>query len=190
MHYKDGRIVFDIDLNEILKATRGSGILEGLQTTPLTSLSVEVSSGRLWSKGKEYSFPTTTLTFTPDANYPRRSLVYFDSQNEVITTLAGTAEAIYPPSETQWTHFEKPAPPDLPRNNDLALAEVYLPPSATTLPSENILDRRILIETDRIAKSVRTRVVGLVPITTLEVEAVEGRMIYDKDGKVLKLYVP
>jgi len=88
---------------------------------------------------------------TANATNPRRDLVIWDQSAGALAVVAGTAAAITnptlstPSSETTPRLMTSPALPDIGADDDVLLAEVYIPAGETNSSNFTITDRRAFI---------------------------------------------
>jgi hypothetical protein len=121
------------DLDNLLSASTGYAVIEGLVVSAGTGLSVSVAAGTVALKelfATVAAAANQALT-TADATNPRIDLVVITSAGAVAIR-TGTAAAL-------------PIAPDM-TALDILLAVVYIPATATTLAAGNLRDKRITIE--------------------------------------------
>lgn len=112
--------------------SRKNCVLQGCLVTATTLLTLNVALGSVLSNNALFAIPAATIAVgTADATNPRIDYVVITSAGAKAIR-AGTAAAT-------------PSAPAL-TANDVVLAIVYVPATATTLTSANIYDRRILRE--------------------------------------------
>lgn len=107
-------------------------VLDGAAPTDgSTGLEVDVAAGVLWYNGSCYYEAGATVTCgTADGTNPRMDYVVYDQSAAAYQVVAGTAAAA-------------PDPPLL-TADQILIAEVYIPTSATVLSSDEIIDKRIV----------------------------------------------
>jgi len=122
----------------LLKAQSGTGVGIGAEVVLNSGDYVDVHMGvavrRMASMIESVPASTYLLVGTRDATNPRRNLVIYDVSTGTTTTLDGTPDAI-------------PECPALADNNDIVLAEIYLP--ATGGGAMTIYDGRAFVPTIR-----------------------------------------
>jgi len=145
MSVADQEVIFDNDLNAMVEALKGNGVLNGLQVTASETpdLYVHVSAGSAFVNGKYVEVTSTVdLSITPDSSNPRKDIVVLD-ENGTVSLVTGTPEAADPVDETGRKTYA-PKPPDIPAGK-IILAEIWVPTNATAITNDEIYDRRILI---------------------------------------------
>lgn len=138
----DGEILYDNDLDTIIKGIKRSGIISGVNAlasvVPDMNINVQTGTCRsdndtLITKGS-----ITVLAITPNSSgNPRKDIVLMDNSG-VITVLTGT------PAPESGTPSPTPFPPDIPANSIL-LAEIYVANGATSITQSVIKDKRVMI---------------------------------------------
>ena len=142
---KDFRIITD--------AFNSCGVINGMQVTPSSEMTVSVSSGSVRIIG----FPVThgsssTVTISDSDNtYPRFTLVYAN------ITLGGLIDLGTLDGSAQ----EYPEFPDIP-DNYVILSAIYIPSEITTITSSMIIDKRIFLSNTEATHDI----FGLVEIAT------------------------
>lgn len=129
--YQQGFYLFSLDFEVIQMNARGDGIRTGLNiTTASSGVGVIVSTGSAYVDGIAVtSSSPVTISFTPDSNYPYKSVVYI-ANNGTVDKKNGIPEEQYP---TQYIGkaTARPKPPFIPVGC-LPLAEVWVPKNATS----------------------------------------------------------
>jgi len=142
----DGQYQFDNDLNSVIDAMAGNGVISGLAVTEKgagADMSVDVALGVYVANGTKVTKSSTTNVVIQAADaLPRKDIIVGDSSGN-ITAVKGTAVAAAPVGSTGPQTYT-PAPPDIP-SNKILLAEVWVAASAATVVNANITDRRITI---------------------------------------------
>lgn len=105
-------------------------VLSGLVVTGAASMTPSVAKGAVLSNGTLFAIAANTVTIgTSDPTNPRLDLIVVTSAG-ALAVRAGTASATpKPPAKTA---------------NDVVVAVVYVPAAATTIPTANITDMRVL----------------------------------------------
>ena len=140
--YSDGWILFDNDMNTILRATRNEGVIEGLVVAeaPYVGMDVAVTPGKAIVNGRLYiSDDTQYVSIDAADTSPRKDLVvlYDDGTIDVVK---GTAESASPSDKTG-PETTAPKPPNVPYNA-IPLAEVWVAANTTSIGASDITDRR------------------------------------------------
>lgn len=121
------------DFEILLDGVEGNGVVSGCAVTAqgTPNMTVAVASGTVRVGGSEVSVASGNVTITTaDASLPRFDLVVVGSSG-VKSAVAGTAAST-------------PAFPAIPASS-VVLAAVYLPPSATSVGSTQITDKRATV---------------------------------------------
>lgn len=133
IQWPQGEPQFNTHWRAVTEGLAGSGIVNtgDLEVTATANaLEIQVAAGTMWYTGATYSLGSaTTLTLTTgDATYDRWDTIYFDTATASAGVHSGTAQA-------------NPTPPDV-TGDELLLATVYVPSSATDVADSNILNWR------------------------------------------------
>lgn len=131
--WPQGEPLFEVMWRSVSESLAGNGILTNTDlevTATANTLEIQVASGTAYYIGTEYTLGTAeTHTLTSgDGTYDRWDTVYFDTA----TTSSGVREG---------TAQSNPEPPDI-QSDELALAFVYVPSSASDVSGSNILNWR------------------------------------------------
>jgi hypothetical protein len=131
--YPRQAVPMSADIDNIVFAHMGYGVIEGLAVTAGTGLSVSIAAGTVARKEifAAIAASANLALTTADATNPRLDAVVVSSAG-TITVRTGTAAA-------------SPVPVDL-TTNDVLLALVYVPNSAASVTATNIRDKRVYIE--------------------------------------------
>lgn len=129
------RILFDCDVNNLLKKSEGYGVVCGLSVSGVSTFSgISVSDGVaiVDSSGLPnyvFFYSSTFFTISSDALKPRKALVYV-STNSSLSVATGVPDYAYPP-ENIGRYTQRPAPPTIPSDSVL-VAEIWIPREATS----------------------------------------------------------
>lgn len=152
MSYTDGWIVFDSDLNKILAALKGNGVIREWvveqQDTPTMGVKVAVGHGIVNGTLVRTTSSTNVSIAAADATYPRKDIVCVKSDGTIVSSgvdaaCKGTAETASPSGATG-PKTSKPKPPDIP-SGYLLIAEVWVAAGVSAIYDADITDRRALI---------------------------------------------
>jgi hypothetical protein len=127
--YLDGYYLFDHDVNYLAKGVAGDGKITGLAASGYAAVAaITVSSGAAVINGAAVTSSFASLSFTADATYPKKSVVYISSSG-VIGISHGTASTTVPAGQSD-KYSRQPIPPNPPANC-VIIAEVWIPAAAT-----------------------------------------------------------
>jgi len=130
----DQKFLTATDLNSIVDAINGNGVVVGLTTTQNSpaGMSVVVSSGTCVVNGTSVSKSSSTTVSIASSNptNPRYDVIQINSSG-TISAVTGT------PSSS-------PLVPDISAGN-IRLAIVYVPAGATSITNANITDARVIL---------------------------------------------
>ena len=133
-------ILFETDIDALVAAYNGTGVESGCavsaQGTP--DMTVAVALGAVWVTSTRATVTAGNVTITAAASNPRIDLVVSNSSG-VLSATAGTAAA-------------EPVAPDIPASSTL-LAMVFVPANATSIQSNYITDKRVVVGFPRIAST-------------------------------------
>lgn len=165
----DGFYQFDNDLNSVIDAAAGNGVVSGLAVTQKgagADMSVDVAVGSYVANGVLVikSSVTNVVIIAAHASLPRKTIILGDSSGN-ITALDGTP-ATAAPEGFDGPQTSSPIPPDITANK-IILAEVWVPATASVIIDDYITDRGILLSTKvRLAAvSELTISAGVIPVT-------------------------
>jgi hypothetical protein len=121
-----------------------AGVISGLAVTASStaSMTLQVAGGSALINGiMTPNIGTTTVTIATASSSDRRDLIAL-APGGTIDYIEGV-----PCGTANWTTSSSGSPPVKPALpvGDVALAEVYVPASATSIPSENIIDKRVFV---------------------------------------------
>ena len=128
------------EIKNLVNGIAGYGVISGMALSVTgSSMVVTVAPGviKATSGTAVYAGGTTTLS-SGHATLPRTDLIIWDDSANNIAVREGTPTA---ESATQ----SKPPALDLADDNDLVLGKVYIAATATTIPSANLFQRRLLL---------------------------------------------
>lgn len=137
-----------LDFDIVSGAMNGTGVMSGCACTPASSgvnLGVAVALGSVQVAGTTVAVTAGTVTpGAANATNPRFDLVAVDSSGTK-SIVAGTAAAnpVFPAPGTK-----------------AVLASVYIPATATSITTANIVDKRQLMMADAVATSASLRTIG------------------------------
>jgi len=155
MSYADGMRLFDSDLNKLLEAKKGYGVISGLAVTERgagQNSSVDVASGVAYVNGSYYYFSSTTnvVLTNADGSNPRKDIIIINSTG-TITKVDGVAEASQPTGQTGTDTF-RPKPPDI-TANAIILAEAWRATGDNTVADADITDRRVFVKAQKFSSN-------------------------------------
>ena len=136
MDFSYNDVLEHVDLNNILLAANGWGVLSGLAVTEKgtgADMSVDVALGKAFVDGITYTESGTTnvVITAADATHPRKDLIVYDTATSAPIAIAGSPAAT-------------PQPPDI-TANDILLALVYVAANDTSILDAEITDKIINI---------------------------------------------
>lgn len=143
---QDRNAVEALDHNALALALGGNAIKSGVDVTVNSgslgsSDTLSVSSGTVLVDGADVSVGSQSVGIDAPNDTPRKDIVYVDSSGSAVVA-KGTAEAKDPPS-ADWRDSFRPVPPSLSDAPGTPLVEVWVPPDATAIDSDNLQSRRI-----------------------------------------------
>lgn len=132
--YKDQSRPSSVDFDTLTSAIKGDGVISGCAVSaknPVTS-AVAVAAGSVVINNTVVSVTSGDVSITSaHASLPRHDLIVVAS-NGTKSAVAGTASST-------------PLPPDL-SANQIALATVYVPANTNTIATNQITDKRVIVE--------------------------------------------
>lgn len=147
--FEDGQVVFDNDLEALSRAIEGTGILSGWTTGPKSpagmSVDVALGVGYVGSSKKETTETTNVAIAAADSTKARRDIIIWDTSEGALAAVTGTAEAILPYGETDFKKMSHPAPPDIPADDDILIAQVYIAAGTSSIVAANIWGKRYIL---------------------------------------------
>lgn len=144
----DGEIVFDIDINAMEQALKGTGSTTGWAVTPVTGqlkVSVAEGSGRSEGTVKSTTGATEVALNAADATHPRKDLIVYDVSASALGKVTGIPAAIDPAGTVNPRKMKVPKPPDLGESTDIIIASVYIPANCTNADECTIIDKRVAL---------------------------------------------
>ena len=171
------------DANSFKQGINGYGVYSGLVVSAGTGLQVSIATGSAYFAGtKVTKGVATALNLTAaDATDPRRDIIVL-APNGTISAVDGAAAGVSPSGYTKfqlWTPYAQPVPA-----GSIILAEVYVAAGATSLAASDILDKRVLLDTDAVRSGEN---IVLKAATNLNVYASDGTTLLftiDNSGNV------
>lgn len=149
VNFADGQVVFDNDLEALLRAIEGTGILSGWTTDPHSpaGMSVDVAAGvgYVGSSKKETAETTNVAIAAADSTKARRDIIIWDKSESELAAVTGTAAAILPYGETDFKKMSSPSPPDIPADDDILIAQVYIAAGTSSIVAANIWEKRYIL---------------------------------------------
>ena len=145
---EDGEIVFDIDINAMEQALKGTGWTTGWAVTPVSGqlkVSVAEGSGRSEGTVKSTTGATEIALDAAHATYPRKDLIVYDASASALGKVTGIPAAIDPLGATNPRKMKVPKPPDLGESTDIIIACVYVPANCTDADECTIIDKRVAL---------------------------------------------
>ena len=140
MSFAAGDVLEQVDLNNILQAAQGNGVLDGLAVSEDSpaGMDVDVASGNAYISPTKYTESSTVnlAIAAAHATLHRKDLVTYDptTSNPLITQgtnhAGGDSDPIYPP--------------DIP-SGDILLAIVNVDAAATSITNSDIDDKRLIV---------------------------------------------
>lgn len=131
-----------LDPNQIIAAQRGDGVMNGLEVTLSSAMTVAVSGGTAVVDGTSYTKTSSTISLdTGEPELPRKDVIYINNEGDIVVA-KGAPEAITPEGATRF-NTKTPAPSALHNVRFAVLAEVYIAPSQTVLLADDIRNRRL-----------------------------------------------
>jgi hypothetical protein len=142
------QILFPNDLNAIINALGGTGVVSGWTCTDGGGWVVDVApgTGYVGTSVKTTSVVTSLTHDAADASKPRRDAIVWDTSAGALAIVKGTAAAIAPVGETNPLKMTSPVLPDMTAPDDIMVAEVYLPAGAGSIAACTINDKRMLVQ--------------------------------------------
>lgn len=137
MDFSYNDVLEHVDLNNILLAAKGWGVLSGLAVSEKgagADMSVDVALGEAFIDGVSYTESgTTNVAITAaDATHARKDLIIYDTSTSAPIVIDGTPAAT-------------PQPPDI-TASDILLALVDVAANDTSISDSEITDKIILIQ--------------------------------------------
>lgn len=126
-------VLSSVDIDAIVAAIGGEGVISGCAVTAQSpaTMSLDVAAGTVRIANANVSVTAGAVTIgAADATNPRIDLVSVSSAGAKTVT-AGTPAAV-------------PVMPDIPASS-VALAQVFVPAAATSIPASGIVDKRAVI---------------------------------------------
>lgn len=142
----DGEILFDIDINAMEQARRGTGWTTGWAVTPVSEqlkVSVAEGSGRSEGTVKSTTGATEVALDAAHATHPRKDLIVYDASASALGKVTGIPAAIDPGGTVNPRKMKVPKPPDLGESTDIIIACVYVPANCTDADECTIIDKRV-----------------------------------------------
>lgn len=147
--FEDGQVVFDNDLEALSRAIEGTGILSGWTTDPKSpagmSVDVALGVGYVGSSKKETTETTNVAIAAADSTKARRDIIIWDTSEGELAAVTGTAAAILPYGETDFKKMSHPAPPDIPADDDILIAQVYVSIGTSSIVAADIWEKRYIL---------------------------------------------
>src|SRR3990167_5558575 len=142
--WADGTVLWDTEMNNVLEAIKGNGVISGLATTQRgagANMSVDTALGVACVNitGVKKTATVNTAITAADGSNPRYDIITLNSAG-TITATAGTAAA-------------NPVPANLPAN-EILLAYVYVGTGVTEITDANITDKRVNIRSGTARKLI------------------------------------
>lgn len=153
----DGQSVSDATDLAIVTATNASiGVVSGMAVTFSSVLTVAVASGVVNIGNTMVTYAGGTVAVGAGNTTDRRDIVVINSSG-TLSVVAGTASPT-----ANWTRTSTALPPVKPGipANSIVLAEVYVPASASSISSGNIIDKRCTL----LAPAATSTVIGGVQL--------------------------
>lgn len=129
------------------RRTFGFGVISGGNVTINTgtlggsdTLSVEATD--VLVNGTEHNLSSDTVGIDSSANFPRRDVVYVDSNGDLQVAEGDAEEAQTPVTNPDYVDYYKPVPVDLEGVDATALCEVWVPADLSAISSNELIDRR------------------------------------------------
>jgi len=145
---EDGEVVFDIDINAMEQALKGTGWTTGWAVTPVSGqlkVSVAKGSGRSEGTVKSTTGATQVTLDAADATHPRKDLIVYDASASALGKVTGIPAAIDPAGTVNPRKMKVPKPPDLGESTDIIIACVYVPANCTDADECTIIDKRVAL---------------------------------------------
>lgn len=177
--YSDLAEMDSVDLDILVAALNGDGVITGFAVTPQGSpdMTVAVAIGSMAYSGTRYNIAGANVTITAaDATNPRIDMVCATSAGTLVAR-AGTPAA-------------QPVTPTL-SAGDIALAQVYVPALITTIDSTRIVDKRAPVKfMDRVRayKSADVAIAsGSDVVTTFDSESTDTNTMHSTSANTGRL---
>lgn len=147
-----GEKVFHSMQGSYIAAFQGIGVVSGGAITASSgTMNTSVAVAVVFDGSIQAVSGADVTHGTADPTNPRRDLVIWDQSAGALAVVTGTAAAISnpnlstPSSETNPRLMTSPALPDMGDDDDVLLAEVYIPAAETNSSNFTITDRRVFI---------------------------------------------
>lgn len=176
--YQDGEYLFGNDMNIVVDAIEGNGVVSGGVVTLDTGMTVDISSGSAIIAGTLVEFTGTSKTLSNgDSSNPRKDIITVNNVGTV-SVVEGTP-AVADPSGNEGRKTKTPSAPLLP-SNSVILAEIWVDSSTTSLLSTDLWDMRVLTNPEKFYQDFDT--------STSNPTHQEGRLFYDNTKDAISYY--
>lgn len=143
-----GEKLFPNMMVSIVDVLQGIGAVSGCGVTAVGgTMTVRVAAGVLHDPAARTISQTDLTIAAADPTNPRKDTIIWDTSGGVLAVVTGTPAAITPVGETNPRKMVTPALPNMTADDDVFLAEVYVPALATDSSTFTYTDRRQLLTT-------------------------------------------
>lgn len=129
---RDQAVLFSTDLDGLVLAHAGIGVVSGCAVTWSAGLTVSVAGGTVHITGDHNVAAGDLTADAANSDYLRIDIVVVNSSS-VKSIVTGT-----------WDNLNRPVMPAIPANS-VAMAALYIQPEATALTADHIIDKRVLL---------------------------------------------
>ena len=127
-------------------ATKNIGVESGCTVAAIAAaMQVRVSAGVVFDPAIQTVSQTDLNIAAADATNPRKDIIVWDQSAGAAAVVTGTPAAVAPVGETVPRKMTSPVLPNMGANDDVLLAEIYVPAGETDSSNFTYLDRRQII---------------------------------------------
>lgn len=142
---QDGTAQHALDVIQQIDQFTGNAVVEGVEPSLDSGLTVQVSSGYVIVSGNIVEFTGGNITLpSADASLPRKDVITVDSDGN-LQSYPGVPEQRKPQDQSKFD-LQRPAPDDMDDVDETVIAEVFVEAGMTSLPAANLRDRRLFSE--------------------------------------------
>jgi hypothetical protein len=171
------------DPNIIRQGIKGYGVYSGLAPTAGAGLNIAIAAGSAYFDTVKVTKATSTnVLIATGVTNPRRDIIVMDSAG-TISVVQGTAAAVtVSGTDTKFQTFT-PYPPPCPANSIL-IAEIYVAVGAASFAASDILDKRVLLNTNIVRTSEKIVLTTGVNVEFYAPDGTTMLMKLDADGNL------